>query len=314
MNGNPSRTYEYYKQHDDNDTPKTIFQDIATAPWYTSGGEDGLDHLRISSFAQQVQTDRNVGIKHGYTSKKVSKWKPGCCKNCGSDQHTEKDCPERPRKVNAIVRGEGIYSGKKVYQQALSYEAKRDNYANYSGSRWLVDSKQASLYKAKILAQSTDVNDKVEIRATFGSRSSRNRQDTADYIKNIDNDTPDVLKEDSKFVGPEEGKSEKQEVDVKFSWEEGAVKPKKVTKDLTEEAMKQSQREFMERKKLMSTLIQQNEEKEEEIPKSERYGNMEDVFVNGHTSVWGSFFCAGQWGYACCKQTDRNSICTAQKD
>ncbi|KAG5567423.1 hypothetical protein RHGRI_002837 [Rhododendron griersonianum] len=36
----------------------------------------------------------------------------------------------------------------------------------------------------------------------------------------------------------------------------------------------------------------------------------EDVHINNHTSVWGSWWRDHQWGYKCCKQTIRNSYCT----
>jgi pre-mRNA-processing factor SLU7 len=36
----------------------------------------------------------------------------------------------------------------------------------------------------------------------------------------------------------------------------------------------------------------------------------EDVLVNNHTAVWGSWWSDGIWGYACCHQTIRNSYCT----
>ncbi|KAM0941703.1 putative transcription factor interactor and regulator CCHC(Zn) family [Dioscorea sansibarensis] len=36
----------------------------------------------------------------------------------------------------------------------------------------------------------------------------------------------------------------------------------------------------------------------------------EDVFINNHTSVWGSWWKDHQWGYKCCKQMIRNSYCT----
>eukprot|EP01121_Diplochlamys_sp_Union-15-3_P007718 TRINITY_DN1988_c0_g1_i1.p1 TRINITY_DN1988_c0_g1~~TRINITY_DN1988_c0_g1_i1.p1 ORF type:complete len:380 (-),score=93.09 TRINITY_DN1988_c0_g1_i1:56-1195(-) len=42
------------------------------------------------------------------------------------------------------------------------------------------------------------------------------------------------------------------------------------------------------------------------IPKS-KYP--EDVFINNHTSVWGSYWVDAKWGYACCKQTLKNSYC-----
>lgn len=38
----------------------------------------------------------------------------------------------------------------------------------------------------------------------------------------------------------------------------------------------------------------------------------EDVLTNNHTSVWGSWWRDGTWGYACCHQTVRNSYCTGR--
>jgi len=46
---------------------------------------------------------------------------------------------------------------------------------------------------------------------------------------------------------------------------------------------------------------------EKAVPKS-KYE--EDVFINNHTSVWGSWWKDHQWGYKCCKQITRNSYCT----
>ncbi|XP_050206684.1 pre-mRNA-splicing factor SLU7-A-like [Mercurialis annua] len=36
----------------------------------------------------------------------------------------------------------------------------------------------------------------------------------------------------------------------------------------------------------------------------------EDIYINNHTTVWGSWWRDHQWGYKCCKQTIRNSYCT----
>lgn len=41
--------------------------------------------------------------------------------------------------------------------------------------------------------------------------------------------------------------------------------------------------------------------------KSARYE--EDVCINNHTSVWGSWWKDGQWGFACCHQMVKNSYC-----
>ena len=39
----------------------------------------------------------------------------------------------------------------------------------------------------------------------------------------------------------------------------------------------------------------------------------EDVFLNNHASVWGSWWSNFQWGYACCNSTIKNSYCTGQE-
>lgn len=39
----------------------------------------------------------------------------------------------------------------------------------------------------------------------------------------------------------------------------------------------------------------------------------EDVFVNNHTSVWGSWWSDFRWGYACCHSSVKNSYCTGEE-
>ena len=39
----------------------------------------------------------------------------------------------------------------------------------------------------------------------------------------------------------------------------------------------------------------------------------EDVFINNHVSVWGSWWKDFQWGYACCHSTVKNSFCTGSE-
>ncbi|ETS84868.1 Pre-mRNA-splicing factor SLU7 [Pestalotiopsis fici W106-1] len=39
----------------------------------------------------------------------------------------------------------------------------------------------------------------------------------------------------------------------------------------------------------------------------------EDVFVNNHTSVWGSWWSNFKWGYACCHSFIKNSYCTGEE-
>ncbi|EOO01827.1 putative pre-mrna-splicing factor slu7 protein [Phaeoacremonium minimum UCRPA7] len=39
----------------------------------------------------------------------------------------------------------------------------------------------------------------------------------------------------------------------------------------------------------------------------------EDVYINNHTSVWGSWWSNFQWGYACCHSLIKNSYCTGEE-
>lgn len=39
----------------------------------------------------------------------------------------------------------------------------------------------------------------------------------------------------------------------------------------------------------------------------------EDVYINNHTSVWGSWWKNFQWGYACCHSTIKNSYCAGKE-
>ncbi|RIA90803.1 pre-mRNA-splicing factor SLU7 [Glomus cerebriforme] len=36
----------------------------------------------------------------------------------------------------------------------------------------------------------------------------------------------------------------------------------------------------------------------------------EDVYINNHVSIWGSYWADGQWGYKCCHSFIKNSYCT----
>ena len=39
----------------------------------------------------------------------------------------------------------------------------------------------------------------------------------------------------------------------------------------------------------------------------------EDIYINNHTSVWGSWWSDFRWGYACCHSFVKNSYCTGEE-
>jgi pre-mRNA-processing factor SLU7 len=75
-------------------------------------------------------------------------------------------------------------------------------------------------------------------------------------------------------------------------------------------------------KKPAGTEVQSNERYVEydergrikgEAQKKEKSMYVEDVLVNNHTSVWGSWWKDFKWGYACCHSTVKNSFCTGDE-
>lgn len=49
------------------------------------------------------------------------------------------------------------------------------------------------------------------------------------------------------------------------------------------------------------------------VPTKTKSSYPEDVLINNHTSVWGSWWKDFQWGYACCHSTTKNSYCTGEE-
>ncbi|KAJ0842446.1 putative pre-mRNA-splicing factor SLU7 [Helianthus annuus] len=70
------------------------------------------------------------------------------------------------------------------------------------------------------------------------------------------------------------------------------------------------------KKKLQEKNISENagvEENGSDMHVFKGYLHEENVYVNNHTAVWGSWWKDHQWGYKCCKQLLRNSYCTGEE-
>ena len=104
-------------------------------------------------------------------------------------------------------------------------------------------------------------------------------------------------------------KKEKEEADVKRAAQHKMLREKYGEQQLPPEALR-------------TALVTENEqfvEYDEDgdvkgAPKAiakSRYP--EDVFINNHTSVWGSWWRNFEWGYACCHSLIKNSYCTGEE-
>ncbi|KAF2839046.1 hypothetical protein M501DRAFT_758535 [Patellaria atrata CBS 101060] len=102
-------------------------------------------------------------------------------------------------------------------------------------------------------------------------------------------------------------KKEKEESEVKRAAQKKALLAKYGSQDavidskLKDMAVTESERyvEYDERGKIKGAP---------ETKSKSKY--TEDVFINNHTSVWGSWWRDFKWGYACCHSTVKNSYCT----
>lgn len=277
--------------------------------YYNNEKEGSLDHQKIAPYAQPVKSGLNEYYKHGTSKNTVNVvWKPGCCKNCGSNTHTEFECTERPRKLNARITGVSKAVPDMIQKKELSYEAKRDNYASLSNDRWFMEVRKKFNYQDRVRAQANpDVDHQIHIEEEFGNRGFRNREDRAHYLQNLDSNKPVLPDDDDMWVKSEANKDPK--LQMQMSWEKDAqnIKDEANAKIIEQ----QHNREFLERKAIFERQSQIDITQFEQIPKSNLYGHLEDQYIHGHKSVWGSYFNNGKWGYACCHQTSKDTYCTS---
>ena len=262
---------------------------VKKQPWYFQTGDDQIGHQRLAPYAAQKKTDLSEFQHRGHTKKEAVKWRPGCCKNCGSSTHTEFECTERPRKKNARVTGIGIATRDSQEKHDLSWDAKHDQFAGYSASRWRMEVSGQFRHADRVRATAPDTSRSIEIREEYGHTNFRNREDTASYLKSVGRDN----------------ENDSGEMWVKRVTGEAEIQ---TNEDETIE-QRRKMRDFIERKELMTRTEVSDGFVKEVVPKS-KYGALEDVYVNGHTAVFGSYFSDGKWGYACCRQLGKDCYCT----
>ncbi|OLY82135.1 Pre-mRNA-splicing factor SLU7 [Smittium mucronatum] len=90
----------------------------------------------------------------------------------------------------------------------------------------------------------------------------------------------------------------KQSILEKYGGKEHLVKPENVNLHQSENYV-----EYNRYGKVVAGL--------EAAKKRSRY--QEDIYPNNHSSVWGSYWTDGKWGYNCCRQLIKNSYCTSMK-
>lgn len=117
---------------------------IKNQPWYykeaAAKGDDYLVHHRQQNkgtldIENNAEPKVGLGIKDEFETVRVRKSRTGPkCLNCGSPDHTRRDCLERPKKVLKGVSGEIVVRRKN--QDAADWDAKRDRWFGYTGKEY----------------------------------------------------------------------------------------------------------------------------------------------------------------------------------
>jgi pre-mRNA-processing factor SLU7 len=127
---------------------------ITKVPWYigNSGGPT-LTHHSIQKqdhFLSLSETEQILEQKYqqrqllSQAAKKPQSYKKGACKNCGSSNHSEKECIERPRSVKNSAWKTGIANTSSLRDDQvkledhgkISYDAKRDYWKGYDPKQY----------------------------------------------------------------------------------------------------------------------------------------------------------------------------------
>ncbi|KAI5631490.1 pre-mRNA splicing prp18-interacting factor domain-containing protein [Phthorimaea operculella] len=182
---------------------------------------------------------------------------------------------------------------------------------------------------------------KVDSKQRITVRNLRIREDTAKYLRNLDpnsayydpktrsmRDNPHPEAQESEYAGENfvrfTGDTRSHAQAQVFAWE---ASNRGLDVHLLAEPTKLQmlQRQYQEKKDQFKTQVKQSvlekyggEEhlkappKELLLAQTEVSKYEEDVMINNHTSVWGSFWKDGQWGYKCCHSFIKMSYCVGE--
>nr|GMD27964.1 pre-mRNA-splicing factor SLU7-like [Ipomoea batatas] len=324
-----------------------IPQYMSSAPWYLNAERPSLKHQRKwKSDPNYTKSWYDRGAK----IYQADKYRKGACENCGAMTHNAKSCMERPRKLGAKWTGKSIAPDEKIEQFELDYddalkvdEAKVDesNQMDFAkvekrvrttggGSTGTVRNLRIREDTAKYLLN-LDVNS-----AYYDPKTRSMREDPL----------PDMDPNEKFYAGDNQNRLSGQALEFKqlniHAWEsfekghdihmqaapsqaELLHKNYKINKEKlkskTKETIMEKYGNAANDEALPRELLLGQSEREVEydragrivkgqemsLPKS-KYE--EDVYINNHTSIWGSWWKDHQWGYKCCKQTIRSSYCT----
>lgn len=171
------------------------------------------------------------------------------------------------------------------------------------------------------------------------SKTVRLREDKAVYLRNIFNnekitydpksrtdrsDSVGYFNDKNLFVRHLTGDAKKYQQSKVFAWDDGQRDTKVTDDNLTSnptlsEIRNRDQKPKDSLKKGLISRYHSVEDGDDSKHIEEETGStivnrsfsyQEDVFIGNHTSVWGSYYHDGKWGFKCCKKFEKDSLCS----
>lgn len=133
---------------------------LSKTPWYYgSDGQATLKHQR-QEYHQQTNAEQiqgGISAIRTQTNEKIieqKKFRPGACTNCGAMGHSNRDCLQKQRIVTAKFANTTYATKDEIIKtNKLTFEAKRDRFANFTEDDWAKHSADAKRLEEEQLAQ-----------------------------------------------------------------------------------------------------------------------------------------------------------------
>lgn len=328
----------------------TLIGFISNAPWYAEGedkqdkSEDYLAHQR--STKDEIKTE---WYRRGKKKSSATKYRKGACVNCGSMTHKAADCLERPRKVGAKYNNMNIEADDDIQDIHTTWDSKRDRWNgfdadDYRGIMKDMETRQEAAQAQPLSEQQKD-NDDAPIT------SLRERGERAKYLNTLDDDTT-FFNPKSRIMRGEDGSLDSQgyyqqklkdkaaeferiqkqaedlaekgeNVNIAANPTQGMLKIKQAEMEQASQNMahktnlidRYGGEAFLREKpvELRKAPIVADQNHQISTASEARSRYQEDLYPGNHTSVWGSWWSDGKWGYQCCHSTVKLSYCVGSK-
>ncbi|RMZ72152.1 cytoskeleton assembly control sla2 [Pyrenophora seminiperda CCB06] len=296
---------------------------ISKKPFYAvdETGEDQTDYLEHQRLQKQEQDSKwyDRGKKAGPAA---TKFRKGACENCGAMTHKKKDCLSRPRKAGAKFTGKNIEADEVIQHVQLGFDAKRDRWNGY-------DATQFEEYLLNLDLDSAKYDPKTRSMVDSGATADNAAQLVAEEgFQKASGDAAEFERA-QRYAWETQERGDKNKLHLQANPTSGEVMRKKQLKEAEE--MAAARKKALAEKYGAQEKFSDDTLRKKAVTENERYveyderGNIkgapklkakskypEDILLNNHTSVWGSWWSNFQWGFACCHSTVKNSYCTGE--